>query len=674
MVYKGRQSSSGGSDGTRTMSTKKGINKNGGHVKGGNSKKKSFVKSMTKHDHDDHHDGGGGEPSSTRRRRSTKVKDNTSLEASVSQQRRVIKEKAIRKHDPNWEDRRRLNRLYSTLINNTRNNDDDDTTSTSSSKKKKSDMVDDILKEMISTKGINNYILNHAGSRIVQACMKYGTTEQRKRILTTLSTSSSSTTTSGDGSRKELEDAILQGKAYGMLAIERLISYGIKTDKKLTIESIIKPLLGDRNTVERLFIHRVGCRFLSTMYTNTKIPSQYRRRIFTIVSNPPSSDIKVISDEDDDVDNKKVLEHRMKVCRKAVDKELLDNGALVHKLFLSTLEVSDAIGNTDDIIKELLLLTNEGATRLLSSREGSLVFCRMFGYATAKQKKVLIKECKGNFKALATNAVDAIVVIRMLQCTDDTVLLSKTILQEILTPTVDDDDNSSSSSSCMRDMLTDQYGHLVLLYALGERRPRFYPQCYRQIMDLPKPLSVKDDEVRRTEIRSKIMNSMKRSIIINAVGDDDTEALYRLILDKYSSVVLLYLCCSLGKYDNDITITKQVVHTVLLHHSGLVPHDNDHTVLAAAADNKDTIHDIPGEIVSFLLVLILKSESVLVKNTTCDILKEYLKNIKICQLATTRWAFILKSMIDVLSRKERSWIINKVKEEGIDNVKEGYSG
>ncbi|KAF4699352.1 hypothetical protein FOZ62_020244, partial [Perkinsus olseni] len=163
--------------------------------------------------------------------------------------------------------------LYSTLINNTRNNDDDDTTSTSSSKKKKSDIVDDILKEMISTKGINNYILNHAGSRIVQACMKYGTTEQRKRILTTLSTSS--TTTSGDG-RKELEDAILQGKAYGMLAIERLISYGIKTDKKLTIESIIKPLLGDRNTVERLFIHRVGCRFLSTMYTNTKIPSQYR--------------------------------------------------------------------------------------------------------------------------------------------------------------------------------------------------------------------------------------------------------------------------------------------------------------------------------------------------------------------------------------------------------------
>ncbi|KAF4665777.1 hypothetical protein FOL46_003460 [Perkinsus olseni] len=362
MVYKGRQSSSGGggSDGTRTMSTKKGINKNGGHVKGGNSKKKSFVKSMAKHDD---HDDGGGEPSSTTRRRSTKVKDNTSIEASVSQQRRVIKEKAIRKHDPNWEDRRRLNRLYSTLINNTRNNDDDDTTSTSSSKKK-SDIVDDMLKEMISTKGINNYILNHAGSRIVQACMKYGTTEQRKRILTTLSTSSSTTTTtSGDGSRKELEDAILQGKAYGMLAIERLISYGIKTDKKLTIESIIKPLLGDRNTVERLFIHRVGCRFLSTMYTNTKIPSQYRRRIFTIVSNPPSSDIKVISDEDDDVDNKKVLEHRMKVCRKAVDKELLDNGALVHKLFLSTLEVSDTIGNTDDIIKELLLLTNEGATR-----------------------------------------------------------------------------------------------------------------------------------------------------------------------------------------------------------------------------------------------------------------------------------------------------------------------
>lgn len=41
----------------------------------------------------------------------------------------------------------------------------------------------------------------------------------------------------------------------------------------------------------------------------------------------------------------------------------MDNGSLVHKLFLSTLEISDVIGNTNDIIKELLQLTNEGATR-----------------------------------------------------------------------------------------------------------------------------------------------------------------------------------------------------------------------------------------------------------------------------------------------------------------------
>lgn len=165
------------------------------------------------------------------------TEDNTTKD-SVSQQRRVNKEKAIRKHDPNWEDRRRLNRLYSNLINNTTSTN---TTNAAAAHhddvndNKKSDIVEDILKEMM-TKGINNYILNHSGSRIVQACMKYGTMDQRKRILTTLS---------GEG----LEDAILQGKAYGMLAIERLISYGIKTDKKLTINTILKPLLGDRKIV-----------------------------------------------------------------------------------------------------------------------------------------------------------------------------------------------------------------------------------------------------------------------------------------------------------------------------------------------------------------------------------------------------------------------------------------
>lgn len=150
--------------------------------------------------------------------------------------------------------------------------------------------------------------------------------------------------------------------------------------------------------------------------------------------------------------------------------------------------------NNDDIMTSFIII------RLLSSREGVLVFCRMFGYASAKEKKVLIKECKGNFKALAMNPVDAIVLIRMLQCTDDTVLLSKSILQELLTTTTTKMEDEEDGNNNIEGMMVDQYGHLVLLYALGERRDRFYPHYYRHIMELPRPSSVKDDELRRKEV------------------------------------------------------------------------------------------------------------------------------------------------------------------------------
>lgn len=137
---------------------------------------------------------------------------------------------------------------------------------------------------------------------------------------------------------------------------------------------------------------------------------------------------------------------------------------------------------------------------------------------------------------------------------------------------------------------------------------------------------------------------MKKTVMNMDIGK-----LYELIINRYSSVVLLYLVCSCGSSssidDNDTTtIIAKIIKSILVH---------------------DNNGDISGQIVSFILVLILKSNSSLVTNTTCSTLKiEYLNNMKITQLCKSRWAFILKAMLNVLSRMDRRWIIDKVEEEG----------
>ena len=85
-------------------------------------------------------------------------------------------------------------------------------------------------------------------------------------------------------------------------------------------------------------------------------------------------------------------------------------------------------------IRDLTSTTNitDQTIHLLSSKYGTKVVCQFLNYSTVKERKRMMKSCKGYSKSALFHKDAYLVWIRFVQCIDDTVVLYKNILQELL--------------------------------------------------------------------------------------------------------------------------------------------------------------------------------------------------------------------------------------------------
>merc|ERR1711939_720394 len=72
---------------------------------------------------------------------------------------------------------------------------------------------------------------------------------------------------------------------------------------------------------------------------------------------------------------------------------------------------------------------------LTSYRSGCKVLCKVIGYANAKERKAIIKAMKGHVADAFFHPEAYITVAKLLSSVDDTVLLQKSFLNEIISKT-----------------------------------------------------------------------------------------------------------------------------------------------------------------------------------------------------------------------------------------------
>lgn len=337
-----------------------------------------------------------------------------------------------------------------------------------------------VLENLVTTIGpskLPDYISNPKGSRQFQQFIKLGSKEHRNAAIAALS--------------KVVPDLAMRN-IYALLTLDKIITYGSKTDESFITEKWLKPVMTDRKTVEQLLFHRLGCKFLNKLYLHPTIKPALKKQMMSLIMVPRTIELLGESKE-------KLRAHYLECVKKSVDKELLGL-AVIQKVFRQAIEIDFA----DDakFAEEVLSMSADGLPHMLSSRDGVVVIVKLMGMMTAKHKKNFIKELKGKFHEIAKQPVTMVVLLRLLQCTDDTVLVGKSVLTELV----------GSDYLKGRELLLDPIGRvpfMFMLEGLEFKTGKIYASQDRDLLKVsPVTTSLKSTESKASELSAKVVPSL----------------------------------------------------------------------------------------------------------------------------------------------------------------------
>ncbi|PHJ22577.1 pumilio domain-containing protein kiaa0020 [Cystoisospora suis] len=313
-------------------------------------------------------------------------------------------------------------------------------------------------------------------SRALQALFKFGSPEQRRRLWDLLK---------GDFAE------LCMGRTSCHVAM-KVHLYGDKeTQKEIT------DMLASHKDI---FFSKCGARVWEYVYTAMK-SAKGQQQMLNAVMLPPLAIVRVpdvwqapnfsvIFEKMDRETKQATMEHLSSLIQKCVDKELLDKAPVHRILRYFTLH------GPEEQVTAAFQMTAEGFLRLASTKDGVEAMVRMLGFATAKQRKHLVKEMKKVVMSMVRNPVDCPLILRVLCTVDDTKLLRDLFVKEI--------------AKDARSLAFDAHGHLVLLQLLDlNGYSRYLPLHYRQILQLPSPTSLKPIDVRLGELRGPVVEALE---------------------------------------------------------------------------------------------------------------------------------------------------------------------
>ncbi|PFH34378.1 hypothetical protein BESB_075300 [Besnoitia besnoiti] len=329
-------------------------------------------------------------------------------------------------------------------------------------------------------------------SRALQALLKLGSKTQRQQLWAIL---------------KENFAELCMGRTSCQVAM-KLYLYG----EKETQEEISRLISGNKD----IFFSKCGARVWEYVYTATK-SAKGQQHLLNAVMLPPLAIVRhpdfqaapnfpSLFEKFNAETRKLTLEHISSVLQKCVDKELLDK-APVHRILKFFTQLADEAQLT-----ATLQMTLEGFLRLASTKDGVEAMVRLLGYATAKQRKIIVKEMKKVVVSMTTNAVDYLLVLRIFCTVDDTKLVRDSLIKEM--------------TKDIGGIAFDAQGYLVLLQLLDTSSDgsKYLPPHGRQMLQLPSPTSLKPLDARLRELRDPIVEALTREVVESAEKPDTPTA------------------------------------------------------------------------------------------------------------------------------------------------------
>jgi len=427
----------------------------------------------------------------------------------------------------------------------------------------KSNTPDDIRQYMVTlmdlVRGkIPEIALQHDASRVVQAAIQFGTPEERKEVVVELC---------AKGNIPELSKV-----QYAHFVVLKMIKYCARQDD--CVKLIVKSLKG---SVPKLAVHAVGARVVELLFSTFPpkataiLKQEFYGPHFSLfaaddgtVKNIPS----LMSNLNDAPQKKDVtLEFVVSILNKGIEKGLF---AFVYLQELFCEYVMVAPSND---IRNIASSVVDHSIQLLSTRAGTRVVVACATYGTAKDRKRILKSLKGYTRSSLMHRDAYLAILRVVQVTDDTVSVHKSILAELI---ADEESKEEEKKNPLLSIALDENASKLFLMILVEKeevRQKYFDPLERQVLDsnstiiengVEVPTSKKNPETRRKELvqylrkplidlcvahAEDLLRSMSGARVLREVY-----AAFRPV-DLVESVVKVCLASLVTTKDTDATIT-----------------------------------------------------------------------------------------------------------------------
>jgi len=191
-----------------------------------------------------------------------------------------------------------------------------------------------------------------------------------------------------------------------------------------------------------------------------------------------------------------ILNNLREILIKLIEKELWSL-SMLHTMLLEFLINCDPETRVD-----LIPLAIRGVCNILHTRDGSRAAMMCIWYGTPKDRKQIVKSIKPLIEKVSLEEHGHMVLLALLDCVDDTALLSKAIVQEI--------------TKNMELLMQNQHGRKVLHYILTPKATQYFHPAIISILKEGDGKCKKDSKLRQEEILAAAHKTFIDEIVTHA--------------------------------------------------------------------------------------------------------------------------------------------------------------
>ncbi|XP_066015390.1 pumilio homolog 3 isoform X2 [Pocillopora verrucosa] len=354
-----------------------------------------------------------------------KLSDESDEKPNIWQMKKKERKDFRRQQDENYDLVHDLKKLYETIRRK------------KCSKAEKAELVEKILSLIAGH--THDVIFKHDTGRVIQACVKFGTVEQRQKLFEQFK---------GDFGE------LIKSK-YSKFFIKKLLIYGTKKQRDV----IIKCFYGQ---VRKLIRHKEASSILETIYSDYANSAQKAHLIqefygadFAFFKSSELNSLEKVL-QSDPARKTGILKYMKDALLPLIDRSVIGH-SIIHRVLLEYLTYAD-----ENARSEMIELIKDSVVLILHTHDGARVGMHCLWYGTVKDRKVLVKSFKSYYVKICKEEFGHLVLLALFDCVDDTVLVKKIMFSEI--------------QPSLQELAVDTYGRKVLMYLLCPRSPsHFHP-------------------------------------------------------------------------------------------------------------------------------------------------------------------------------------------------------